>query len=83
MGKKSAPGLIHERQFLSPTTSIVTSGPFRFSRNPLYVALTLLYWGARLDVQYVVGHYRARPAPYHYALRSCPARGELHRAEVW
>ena len=39
--------------------------------------------GARLDVQYVVGHYRARPAPYHYALRSCPARGELHRAEVW
>jgi len=28
-----------------PTTAIVTSGPFQFSRNPLYVALTLLYLG--------------------------------------
>lgn len=28
-----------------PTTAIVTSGPFRISRNPLYVSLTLLYFG--------------------------------------
>jgi protein-S-isoprenylcysteine O-methyltransferase Ste14 len=28
-----------------PTTAIVTSGPFRFSRNPLCVGLTLLYCG--------------------------------------
>ena len=33
-----------------PTTSIVTSGPFRFSRNPLYVALTFLYFGLTLAV---------------------------------
>ena len=33
---------------LRPTTAIVTSGPFRFSRNPLYVAITLLYLGLSL-----------------------------------
>lgn len=31
-----------------PTTAIVTTGPFRFSRNPLYVGLTLLYLGLTL-----------------------------------
>jgi protein-S-isoprenylcysteine O-methyltransferase Ste14 len=31
-----------------PTTAIVKSGPFRFSRNPLYVALMLLYLGLTL-----------------------------------
>ena len=33
-----------------PATTIVTSGPFRFSRNPLYVALTLLYLGLSVAV---------------------------------
>jgi protein-S-isoprenylcysteine O-methyltransferase Ste14 len=31
-----------------PTTAIVVSGPFRFSRNPLYLALTLVYVGLTL-----------------------------------
>ena len=31
-----------------PSTAIVTSGLFRYSRNPLYVGLTLLYLGQTL-----------------------------------
>jgi len=34
--------------FQKPTTSIVTEGPFRFSRNPAYLALTMLYLGIAL-----------------------------------
>jgi protein-S-isoprenylcysteine O-methyltransferase Ste14 len=30
---------------IKPTTALVTEGPFRYSRNPIYVALTLLYLG--------------------------------------
>ncbi|HMJ49011.1 MAG TPA: isoprenylcysteine carboxylmethyltransferase family protein [Burkholderiales bacterium] len=33
-----------------PTTAIVTSGPFRLSRNPLYIALTLVYLGITLAI---------------------------------
>ena len=29
-----------------PSTAIVTGGPFRYTRNPMYVALALLYLGA-------------------------------------
>jgi len=31
-----------------PATTVVTSGPFRFTRNPLYVGLTLVYCGLTL-----------------------------------
>jgi protein-S-isoprenylcysteine O-methyltransferase Ste14 len=33
---------------LKPTTALVTEGPFRYSRNPIYLALTLLYLGVVL-----------------------------------
>ena len=33
---------------MKPTTALVTEGPFRYSRNPIYVALTLLYVGVVL-----------------------------------
>lgn len=31
-----------------PTATLVTDGPFRLSRNPLYLALTLMYAGIAL-----------------------------------
>lgn len=31
-----------------PSTALVSDGPFRYTRNPLYVGLTLLYAGAAL-----------------------------------
>ena len=33
-----------------PTTAIVVRGPFRFSRNPMYLALTVLYIGIATSV---------------------------------
>ena len=33
---------------LKPTTALVIKGPFRYSRNPIYIALTLLYVGVAL-----------------------------------
>ena len=36
-----------------PTTTLGTAGPYRYSRNPLYIALTLAYLGAAVVVNTV------------------------------
>ena len=40
-----------------PTTAIVTNGPYRISRNPIYVALSLIYAGIGITVDspWIVG----------------------------
>ena len=39
-------GTRHETD--KPATALVTGGPFRYSRNPIYVSLTLIYAGIAL-----------------------------------
>jgi len=38
-----------------PATTLVSDGPFRFTRNPLYVALTILFAGLALEVDMAWG----------------------------
>ena len=40
-----------------PATALVVSGPFRYSRNPMYLALTLMYLGVGIvaDSAWILG----------------------------
>lgn len=51
IGLAAARGMLAARTSLNPhrpTTALVLSGPFRFTRNPLYLGLTVFYAGLML-----------------------------------
>ncbi len=53
-----------------PTTSLITGGPFRFSRNPSYLSLSLLYVGIGIaaDNLWVLGLLVPTLALMHYGV---------------
>lgn len=53
-----------------PTSSIITDGPFRYSRNPSYVALTMLCIGVGIlaDNVWVIGFTIPAVAVTHYGV---------------
>ena len=65
-----------------PVSTLVTKGPYRISRNPMYTGLAAAYVGAALWVGNVVAAYH-RPAPdaCHAPLGHC-ARGGVPQAQV-
>ena len=51
IGLAAARGMLTAKTSLNPqrpTTALVLSGPFRFTRNPLYLGLTIFYAGLML-----------------------------------
>jgi len=58
-----------------PTTAIVSSGPFRFSRNPLYLGFVLIYIGASMAAN------TFWPLPLLPLVIVAMERGVIHREE--
>jgi protein-S-isoprenylcysteine O-methyltransferase Ste14 len=76
-----------------PATALVTSGPYRYTRNPIYVGLTLAYVGAALvaDSLWVLGllvptllimHYGVVVREEQYLLRKFGTAYQRYQASV-
>ncbi len=59
--------------FRSPSSALITSGPFRYSRNPAYVTLSLLYFGFGIvvDSVWILGLGVVAVLITHYAVILC------------
>lgn len=59
IGLVAARGMLTAKTSLNPqrpTTALVLSGPFRFTRNPLYLGLTVFYAGLMLVFELTWGY---------------------------
>ncbi len=76
-----------------PSTTLVRTGPFRFSRNPLYIAVTLIYLGLAFLIDsvwilsalvpvLVVMHYGVVRREERYLERTFGAAYRLYRSSV-
>lgn len=66
-----------------PTTALVVTGPFRFTRNPLYLGLTLFYAGIAILAQAVWALVLLPVVLRGRAARRDRTRGALFGAKVW
>ncbi len=59
--------------FRSPSSALITSGPFRYSRNPAYVSLSMLYFGFGIviDSVWILGLGFVAVLITHYAVILC------------
>ena len=62
---------------MQPATAIVNSGPFRFTRNPLYLSLTIIYCGIAL----IIGSMWAFPILV--VVLAVMQKGVIEREEVY
>ena len=62
-----------------PTTALVASGPYRFTRNPIYIGLSAIYLGSFWECEVEVAGQRLRT---HVPRRQRPSEGQTVHVSV-
>ena len=65
-----------------PSTALVVEGPYRFTRNPIYIGFVLLYFGLAIVLTSLWVLAAAHPRADRLAARRRGARGDLSRAAI-